>query len=398
MKNAKHKVAYAAGPGDVISSYRHWLSGQSDPNEVSETYSSQFYECIKELDLTAVVYASHPRAELMVDDRFTIEHRPQNLQGRKGFAYHLSDVYYWLGILLSIKRSNCSIAIISNMEHWWLLFLLKIAGVRVVPSLHCAFWPKGFRPKDLKSRIIQFLNGLFWRSFPMATICISPECARQVKALSGNQFAGSILHARPKYKPELFSNITQPAWGCNPFRLMFAGRIETNKGVFDVLEVVKKLTTCYGLNVLLDVCGAGSALPEMKKQIAEDGLESCIQMHGKLNRKAMFEILQKSHVVVVPTTSNFAEGLNKVVVEGVLANRPVIATSVTPSAEIFPKSVIEVEPGDIDQMVVAIADLVTNKAYYDEVCSHCEEEGLDFYDESRSWGFAVKRSIVFATE
>lgn len=393
QKKSQYTVAYAAGPGDVISSYRHWSSGRSDPNEVSETYSGQFFQQIKELDLTALVISSNARAELVKDDRFTLEHRPMNSHGKKGLAFHLSDIGYWVGIILSIKKHGCSLAVISNMEHWWLLFLLRLAGVKVVPSLHCTFWPKGCRQKGLKDLLIQRLNGLFWRNVSASTICISPECAHQVEILTGNKCAGPLLQARPKYLPDSFSTITQPDWKTKPFRLMFAGRIELNKGVFDMLSVMEKLIVNYELDVHLDICGSGSAFSELEERITKIGFEACIKLHGKLNQKAMLKVYQTSHVVVVPTTSGFPEGLNKVVVEGVLAGRPVIATSVTPAAELFPGSVIEVEPGNINQIVECIFTLATDEAYYSKVRSHCQSESTPFYDQSHSWGAAVSRSI-----
>lgn len=295
--------------------------------------------------------------------------------------------------MISIKKHSCSVAIISNMEHWWLLSFLKMSGVKVVPTLHCTFWPKGYRQQGLKDRLIQTLNGWFWRKVPAATICISPECQHQVEIVTGNQVAGLVLQARAKYLSNSFSNITPALWKTKPFRLMFAGRIEINKGVFDLLAVMQKLTVDYGSNVNLDVCGSGSAFSELEERITQIGLESCIKLHGKLDQVAMMGVFQTSHVVVIPTTSGFAEGLNKVVVEGVLAGRPVIATSVTHAAELFPGSVIEVEPGNINQMVECIFRLATDEAYYSKVRSHCQSESTPFYDQSHSWGAAVSRSI-----
>lgn len=396
MKNSQYTVAYAAGPGDVIGSYRHWLSGRSDPNEVSETYSGQFFQQIKDLDLTALVIASHARAELLVDDRFVIEHRPMSSQGKRGLAYHLSDIRYWLGIMISIKNHGCSVAIISSMEHWWLLSFLRISGVKVVPTLHCTFWPKGYRPQGLKDRLIQTLNGWFWRKVPAATICVSLECQRQIEEISNYQVSGVVLQGLAKYRPEYFSKMSSSMWSNTPFRLLFAGRIEINKGILDLVAVMKKLTTNIQIEVVLEVCGDGSAVNMLKQQIYQAGLDSSIKLLGKLSQAEMFTAFQRCHAVIVPTTVDFAEGFNQVVAESVLAGRPVIATSVCPANEIFPRSVIEVSPGDVDQMANEIARLASDSSWYDSVRSYSHQEASPLYDSAQSFGAAVKLAIRHA--
>ena len=55
--------------------------------------------------------------------------------------------------------------------------------------------------------------------------------------------------------------------------------------------------------------------------------------------RAMYD---DAHVVIVPTTSDFIEGFNKVVAEAVLAGKPVITSSVCPALEYVRDAVIEV--------------------------------------------------------
>lgn len=38
------KILYAAGPGDIVQTYKYWLNGVDDPSQVALTYSKQFYE------------------------------------------------------------------------------------------------------------------------------------------------------------------------------------------------------------------------------------------------------------------------------------------------------------------------------------------------------------------
>lgn len=390
---ARTTVAYAAGPGDVVGTFIHWKAGQVDPHEVAETYSGQFFDQVRDLDLSAFVISSHPRRELIKDGRFTIGHRPKSTSGKSGVSFNIADVRYWLGVMWRIKRAGCAVAVITDMKHWWMLTLLSFTGVKVVPTLHCTFWPKGFRPQSAKDYVVHALNGWFWRHIASATICISPECQRQVEMIAGKGLSGPLIQARPKYYPGSFAAFKPPVWSTSQFRLLFAGRIEENKGVFDLVSLMYKLTVDLGQNVCLEVCGAGTAFVALADRVRQLKLEQVIKLHGKLEHFSMLEAIQRCNVVVVPTTAEFAEGLNKVVVEGVLAGRPVVASSVVPANEIFPNSVIEVRPGDHDEMAACILRLATDENYYNLVCSHCHTESAPFYDEAQSWGSAVGCAI-----
>jgi glycogen synthase len=387
------KVGYAAGPGDVAGTYRYWIYGQRDPNEVSETYSGQFFDQIKAMNCNAMVIASHPRVECIEDERFTIQHLPKATVGKRGLSFHVADVRYWVSVMWKFKRSGCHVAIVSGMEHWWLLTILRLSGVKIVPTIHCTFWPKGFRPPGFKDRLIQALNGWFWRNIPAATISISPECENQINAIANSHVKGVLLQARPYYRAEYFAHIKPSNWSKKPFQLMYAGRVEENKGVFDLVKLMHHLTREVGLDSRLEICGDGGALTALKEKIKEMGLDNVIVTRGKLVQVEMQEAIQRSHVYIVPTTAGFAEGLNKVVVEGVLSSRPVIATDVCPATAIFPRSVIDVAPGDISAMAKVVVQLATDVNYYNEVCRHGRAESAVFFNKEHSWGCAVSNAI-----
>lgn len=393
MNTQNFRVGYAAGPGNVAGTYRYWINGQRDPNEVSETYSGQFFDQIRDLNCHGLVIASHPRPEYIEDERFTIQHLPKATAGKRGLSYHLTDIRYWLGVMWKFKRSGCHVAIVSGMEHWWLLTLLRMSGVKIVPTIHCTFWPKGFRPTGLKDSVIQALNGWFWRNIPVATISISPECEHQINILANSRVKGALLQARPHYKPEYFAQIESSNWLRRPFQLLYAGRIEENKGVFDLVKLMHRLTREVGLDSRLEICGDGGAMYSLKEQIKKSRLDDVIVIRGKLGQMEMQEAIQRSHVFIVPTTAGFAEGLNKVVVEGVLSSRPVIATNVCPAIDIFPLSVIVVAPGDISALEKVVEQLATDVNYYNEIRKHGRTEVAAFLNKEDSWGGAVSNVI-----
>jgi hypothetical protein len=113
---------------------------------------------------------------------------------------------YSLGLLFDAWKAGASIAVISDMHHWWLWSIGKLLGIQIVPSLHCAFWPSGFRQRKMSNRVFDSLNYCFWRFVPKRTICISPEFQRQLKELGGQLAFERAVQGRAHYRRELFEN------------------------------------------------------------------------------------------------------------------------------------------------------------------------------------------------
>ena len=387
------QVIYCGGPGDIAGTMRSWLSGQHDASEVSETYSGQFFDQISARGLSALVISTHARKELLVKGLITIEHRPNKACGKSGFAYKSLYLLHWLGVIGTILRHHPDVILIADCEHWWLLTIPSLFGIKVITDLQCTFWPRGYRSTSLYERVLQGLNGWFWKKNPVATICISPECERQVHELTCDQVSGILLQARSSYQRAYFAGIILPVWNADSFRLMFAGRVERNKGVFDLLDVMAALHADGQSNVSLEICGGGTALGDLTVECARRGLDCCIRILGQLNSSEMRAAYERCHTVVVPTTAYFPEGLNRVVVEGVLSGRPVVATAVCPAIDVLPRSVIAVECGDQQALVTAIKRLADDKSYYESIRANCAAESEQFYDRQQSWGAALGRAL-----
>ncbi len=386
-------MIYCGGPGDIAGTMRSWRSGKHDASELSETYSGQFFDQVGARGLSALVISTHARKELLVEGLITIEHRPNKAYGKSGLAYKLHYLSHWLGVIGTIVRHRPLVILVADCEHWWLLTIPAMFGIKVITDLQCTFWPRGYRSTALYERILQGLNGWFWKKIPIATICISPECERQVHEMVGGQVSGSLLQARSSYQRAHFAEILPPVWDAGSFRVMYAGRAERNKGVFDLLDVMAGLHADSQCKVSLEICGGGTALGELKAECARRGLDGFIRILGQLNSAEMRAAYDRSHLVIVPTTSGFPEGLTRVVVEGVLSGRPVVATTVCNAIDVLPCSVITVECGDKQAMVAAIKRLANDKNYYESMRVSCAAEAEQFYDRQQSWGAALGRAF-----
>ncbi len=389
----KRVIFYAAGPGDVVGTFGSWKYGLDDPSETAVCYSSMFFDACRESGLSAYVVSSHCRKDIQIDDQFTVENRPQPRWARGGLSYHFGHIYYQIRLIVTASRVRAKIAVVSDVYHWWIWFLGWILGIKVVPTLHCAFWPSGFRDRSLKSRIVDQLNSVFWRIVPWKTICISPEVQRQLQQIAGSSVGNHAVQARAHYRKSFFADIDVVENPSSEFRSIFAGRLERNKGVFDLVSIASALRKEDSCRYLFQICGGGPAEEELKRQVEDRDLTSVVNICGKLGRTALIKAFANSHVVVVPTTATFAEGLNKVAIESILAGRPCVTSKVSHAVDVLGDAVVEVPVGNVDAYVDAIKRLHDDKDEYMHRQIACQVVQQQFYDYEVSWGGVLLRIL-----
>ena len=122
-----------------------------------------------------------------------------------------------------------------------------------------------------------------------------------------------VLRFAPTYRAELFRpGASTPPPVPPPFRVFYAGRVEQNKGVFALLDVAKRFAAEGRTDIEFDLCGDGNALEELRRRAAEAGVAARFRCHGHVEKRVMASWYQRSRLIVVPTTSDSIEGLNKV--------------------------------------------------------------------------------------
>ncbi len=387
------RILYAAGPGDVIGTYRHWKAGRDDPSQVAITYSSQFYDFCRDSHLQGYVISSNARVERLAEDNLVIEHRPIRFQRGPGSLYHLGQVWYGIRLVMSAVWYRVDLAIVADGAHWFALGLMPWFGIKVVPTLHCVLWPTHRQTGGRVTRWVRALNARFFRRRVTAVLSLSNDITKQVRSMTADV---PIIPFLPTYRPESFGEGFGPPPAAPPFRVFFAGRIEKNKGVFDLLEIAKRFAAA-GEPIEFDLCGDGSQLEPLRHAASETGVSGVFRLHGHSTKTFMREQYEKCHVVIVPTTSDFVEGFNKVVAEGVLAGRPVITSSVCPALEYVAAAVIEVPPDDARAYGDAIVRLKNDSALYESKRAGCATVRSQFYDPSLGWKAAVAKAVGIAS-
>lgn len=384
------RVFYAAGPGHVIGTFVHWRTGRDDPSEPTVTHSSQFYDICRELNARGYVITACPYPGRLSDGTFQIEHRPYRLKSASGLLYHLGQFCNGIRLMASAIRFRSDVAIIAEGSYWFLFVPLNLLGIKVIPALMNVVVRKEGRSAFLRCLIARS-NGWFFRHHCCAIISHSRALTDELETLT-NKSHGPVMEFLPLYRTSTFAGIPLPDPLERPFRVLFVGRIEASKGVFDLLSAARQLSKDRN-DIVFHLCGEGSDLVRLQNEATAAGIADRFLCHGQCDRAGVIKRYGQCHVVIVPTRAELGEGFNHVTAEAVLAGRPVIASSVIPAIEYIGESATAVSPGDVDGYMKAILRLADDPVLYTKRQKAAAAARAQFYDESRSFGAALRRAL-----
>ena len=101
-------------------------------------------------------------------------------------------------------------------------------------------------------------------------------------------------------------------------RLLFVGRLTTQKGVAHLLHAMSEMKTAAPL----DIVGNGPDRSSLEQLAQQLGVASRIRWHGQLAQSDLPPLYQRAAAIVVPSVD---EGLGLVAVEALLCETPVVA-------------------------------------------------------------------------
>lgn len=387
------RVLYMDGPGNVAGTYRLWKQGKTEPAEVNVAFSAEFFDLCRRLPIDALVVASYPDKAHIKDEFIEIIHRPFAFPGQGGIRFYISQACFSLWLIYQTIRFRPDMLLAQHMGLPWMMAPLKWCGVKIVPIMHNTLWPRGFKPPSRKWGFKGALLPWFWRRVAAMGLAVSPECVRQVGEITAGQHCPMVV-AHIQYHGAAFRAIPPPRHDVAPFRVMFAARMEWEKGIREVLEAARRLAEAQPGVFAWDICGDGAALPELRQKLVELSLEGQVVLHGHLDRTQMLQRYEQAAVVLVPTGRNFSEGINRVAIEAVLAHRPLIVTSVCPAAEYFQACALEIPPNDADALAAAISRLKNDPALYERLVRGASDAEQPFYDRSQGWAASIEKICV----
>jgi glycosyltransferase involved in cell wall biosynthesis len=109
-----------------------------------------------------------------------------------------------------------------------------------------------------------------------------------------------------------------------PLRLLFVGRVESDKGVGICVELLSELNHA-GVDAKLDLVGDGWERESFEQRVREKELNSKVSFQGELARNRLGEYYSNAHFIVLPSTT---EGWPKVLSEAMAYGAVPIASAV----------------------------------------------------------------------
>jgi glycogen synthase len=385
------KLFTALGPGNIVDAHRSRLSGK-EIHETSIAFSEQLLDYCKTANIETLAISYHPHRDEMQDGMIALENRAKPRWATRGILFHLGAIYYAGYLAVRARRFGADVALIdSGTSHYFALAAFKLLGVPVAVNLHNVLWPAGYEPKSGLQRAIRRLNAWFFRNVAVGAVGVSPECERQVLQEAGG--AIPFFQYRCQFSSGGFSQAT-PYAGSGTFRIVFAGRIEVNKGVLDLPDIATRLQSHPKVGVVFDVCGDGPAIERLKKRIESDQLYSSVRVHGRLERPALLEMYAMAHAAIVPTRSDFTEGMPQVCAEAVLSGLPIITNKVTNTAGVLDGATLEANTDDVESYVQQILKIMNSRQLYDAMRDACRGHEAQFLDPSKGYAAAVERLLT----
>jgi len=161
-----------------------------------------------------------------------------------------------------------------------------------------------------------------------------------------------------------------PAEAAVPGRILFLGRLERAKGVFDLLEAGARIVrTASGPSPLRLVFGGEGDVQALRRRAAELGIAERIELLGWVGPDRRDAELAKASVFCLPS---HAEGLPMSMLEAMAARKAVVATRVGGIPEAVRDGVdgLLVPPRDEKALAAALARLLQDAALRETLAGH----------------------------
>lgn len=393
-KHRRLRVGYVSGPSDADRIYED-LKSDSPRSYFGTNYMRQFLLLMEELEAEAVIETWHgDRRYRRKIDNFTFNNIPQ-IQTR-GLGFHLQHIAHMLGILIRFLSYRPDVVVLTgNQEYWWVLAPMRLTGTRFVASFHSVIWPPFLSLKRHYRLLLRLNQHLILRHLS-AAVSTSRKISEQFRQLAGQYSAHIPLFEHlPTWQPQEFDGIA-PAdqLGREPFATMFMGRIERDKGVYDLVQIARELHEARPGEFEFHLCGDGTSFSDLSRAVDNQQLGNVVHLHGYCPPERMKAVMGKCHAVIVPTRIDCPAGFEMTCAEAILGGRPLITSAVAPALDYLQPASIEVPPEDADAYREAIVRLKDDRNLYRTKQEATAALRDQFFAYENSWDRAMR--LAFA--
>ena len=387
------RIAYVSGPSEAARIHAEMLAGRP-PTYFGTNYMQKFLQFVTQLDARVLVETWHGDGpERIRRGRLSFNNDPP-ARG-SGIRYHTNQLWKQTRLLARLMHYRPAVLILTgHQEFWWIYAPLRLFGTKFVATIHGLLWTP-HHPLKRHQKLYRWLNRAFAYPRLDAAVVTSHEIGKQLTQELGDRSGRvPIYHHLPSYDPSQFAGITPVEdLAAQPFRVFFSGRVEANKGVFDLVDVAEQLERQHPGEFRFEMCGDGSDLERLRKLVRAHGLDAVVTCHGYCEPQRMRETIGRCHIAVVPTRSEVPAGFEMTCAEAVLSGRPLIASAACPALYYLREASLEVAPDQVAQYRDAIVELRDNPALAHTLRQASAKLSAPFYDEAHSWDRAMRDAL-----
>lgn len=384
------RISYITGPGDVQGTYEYWREGKLDPRVPTVAKTAMYYELCRRIGARAQLIAdSQPNRSACDDGEVRFDYIPRR-RASGAISYHRASILRIIDAWRALETfSPHFIVACTDFPDYGLPFL-KARGAKLIFSLHNTFWTKGRTALSRKEKLAN-LGRRRWLKSVDAALCTSLECELQFRQLTKDNIP-TFRNIPQQRRPSPSGRPSSPAGKMR--NILYLGRIERAKGVFDLLDAYKSLRGRYQ-DIALTFAGDGGQSEALANAIADLG-DPRVQYLGRLSAEEVFEELQKSHVAVCPTRNAFKEGLALVCIEAAVYGVPSVMSTAVPAAYLLTESGEVFEADSVPGLTAAIDKFLQDSEFQKKRSQNALKESQQFFERDKSWGSYLYKAMVEA--
>ncbi|WP_339753885.1 glycosyltransferase family 4 protein [Algoriphagus aquimarinus] len=155
-------------------------------------------------------------------------------------------------------------------------------------------------------------------------------------------------------------------------KLLFVGRLEPEKGLFDLVNAVKLVNE--SIPVSLTIVGEGGVGEELRAFVEELNVSHCVKFAGyQAFGESLFELYRSHDIMVI---SSYSEGLPKIINEARAFAMPIVSTKVGGIAKELQEgeTCLFVPPGKPELLAAAVVFLLHNPKVYQRISQNLHDQ------------------------
>jgi glycosyltransferase involved in cell wall biosynthesis len=183
-------------------------------------------------------------------------------------------------------------------------------------------------------------------------VCHGPFLRQELEAIGVDH--GRVAEFDVDFSDVLrLRQVNRPPYGKRT--ILFVGRIERAKGVFDLLSAATPLMV-RDRSWRLAFVGSGRHEAALTDAVADSGLGDRVRLTGELPHADVVQVIQDAAVMVTPTRPEFPEGRCMAAMEALVLGVPVLAPDFGPFRHLVRhgENGVLFRPGDVEDLTASL--------------------------------------------